>query len=66
MDQVSDSEQLDIILPLVNFACELGSVVTRYDFLWTKQVILSNFQDSFHNVFIFSNLHVNWGKYDQI
>ena len=44
MDQMSDSEQLDIILPLVNFACELGSVVTMFDFLWTKQVILSNLQ----------------------
>ena len=51
---------------LSNFACELGSVVTRYDFLWTKQVILSNFHDSFHNLFIFSNVHVNWGNYDQI
>ena len=56
MDQMSDSELLDIILPLVNFACELGSVVTRFDFLWTKQVMLSNLQDSFHNLFIFSTM----------
>ena len=55
MDQMSDSEQLDIILPLVNFACELGSVVTMFDLLWTKQVIFSNLHDSFHNIFFFNN-----------
>ena len=42
-----------IILPLLTFACELGSVVTRFDFICTKQVILSNLHDSFHNLFIF-------------
>ena len=36
---MSDSEQcsnrlhLDLILILVNFSCELGQVMTRYDFL---------------------------------
>ena len=27
---------------LVNFSCELGQIMTRYDFLWARLVILSN------------------------
>ena len=27
---------------LVNFSCELGQIMTRYDFLWARWVILSN------------------------
>ena len=48
MGQMSDSEQcsnrfqLDLILLLVNFSCELGQIMTRYDFLWARRVILSN------------------------
>ena len=49
-----------MMLPLVNLACELGSVVTIYDFLWTRQVILSNIHnDSFQNFLL--NFHVNGG-----
>ena len=45
MDQTSDSEQcsnqlqLDLIL-LVKFACELGQIMTRYDLLGARRVIL--------------------------
>ena len=48
MGQMSDSEQysnrlkLDIISHLVNFLGELGQIMTRFDFLWTRRVILSN------------------------
>ena len=35
--------QLDLISLLVNFSCELGSIITRYDFLEARQMILSNF-----------------------
>ena len=48
MDQTSDSEQcsnrlqLHLILLLVNFSCELGQIMIRYDFLWTRLLILSN------------------------
>ena len=56
MGKMSDSEQcsnrlqLDLILILVNFPCELGSimtrydlrhVITRYDFLEDRRVILN-------------------------
>ena len=48
MCYTSDSEQssnrleLDLISLLVNFACELGQIMTRHDFLWARWVILSN------------------------
>ena len=48
VDQTNDSEQcsnrleLDLISLLVYFSCELGPIMTRYDFLWAKWVILSN------------------------
>ena len=46
MDQMSDSEnrQPDIISLLVNFSCALGQIMTRYDFLWARRVILRNVQ----------------------
>ena len=34
----------DLISLLVNFSCELGQIMTRYDFLWARWVILRNFQ----------------------
>ena len=46
---MSDSEQcsnwleLYLISLLVIFSCELGQIMTRYDFLWARWVILSNF-----------------------
>ena len=48
MGLMSDSEQclnrleLDLIKLLVNFSCELGQIMTRYDVLWARWVILSN------------------------
>ena len=38
----TDKFELDIISLLVNFSCELGQRMTRYDFLWARWVILSN------------------------
>ena len=32
----------DIISLLVDFSCELGQIMTRYDILWARRVILSN------------------------
>ena len=29
-----------LISILVNFPCELGQIMTRYDFLWAKRMIL--------------------------
>ena len=52
---MSDSEQcsnrldLYLISLLVNFSCELGQIMTRYDFLWARWVIL---HDSFCDCFI--------------
>ena len=44
----SDFEQylnrLDLISLLVNFSHELAHIMTTYDFLWAKEVILSNFR----------------------
>ena len=48
MDQANDSEQcsnqlqLYLISLLVNFSCELGQIMIRYDFPWARRVILSN------------------------
>ena len=48
MGYTSDSEQcsnrleLDLFSLLVNLSCELGPIMTRYDFLWVRWVILSN------------------------
>ena len=37
-----DLMTFDLISLLVNFSCELGPIMTRYDFLWARLVILSN------------------------
>ena len=41
-EQCSNRLELDLISLLVNFSCELGQIMTRYDFLWARWVILSN------------------------
>ena len=41
-EQCSNQLKLDLISLLVNFSCELGKIMTRYDFLWARRVILSN------------------------
>ena len=33
-EQCSNRLELDLISLLVNFSCELGQIMTRYDFLW--------------------------------
>ena len=53
MGQTSDSEQcsnwlkLDLFSFLVNFACELEQIMSIYDFLWARRVILSNARTDF-------------------
>ena len=66
MDQTSDSEQcsnwlqLDLISLLVNFSCELRQIMTRYDFLWARWVILSNVRTDL-------NLTYSWNfTFDQL
>ena len=41
-EQCSNRLEFDLISLLVNFSCELGQIMTRYDFLWARWVILSN------------------------
>ena len=36
--------QLNLIILLINFSCELGQIMTRYDLLGDRLVILSNVQ----------------------
>ena len=33
-EQCSNRLELDLMSLLVNFLCELGQIMTRYDFLW--------------------------------
>ena len=63
MGYVSDSEQcsnrleLYLILLLVNFSCDLGQIMTTYDFLWARWVILSNVRTNWTwSNFIFGQL----------
>ena len=39
-EQFSNRFELDLISLLVNFSCELGQIMTRYDFLWARWVII--------------------------
>ena len=43
-EQCLNQLQLDLISLLVNFSCELGSIITRYDFLEDRRMILSNIE----------------------
>ena len=47
-EQCSNRLELYLISLLVNFSCELGQIMTRYDFLWARWVIL---HDSFSDCF---------------
>ena len=38
-EECSNRLELDLISPLVNFSCELGQIITRYDFLWPIRVV---------------------------
>ena len=35
-EQFSNRFELDLISLLVNFSCELGQIMTIYDFLWAR------------------------------
>ena len=65
MDQTSDSEQcsnrlqLDIVSLLVNFVCELGQIMTRYDLLGVRRVIQADSQLDL--ISIWSTFHMKWG-----
>ena len=41
-EQFSNRFELDLISLLVNFSCELGQIMTIYDFPWARWVIPSN------------------------
>ena len=43
-EQYSNRRQPNLISLLINFACELGQIMTIYTFIWTRKVILSNVQ----------------------
>ena len=70
MCYMSDSEQcsnrfeLDLISLLVNFSCELGQIMTRYDFLCAKMSDSEQFSNQLELdlVSFWSTFHVNWGK----
>ena len=65
MCYMSDSEQclnrleLELISRLVNFSCELGQIMTRYDFLWDRWVILSNVRTNLNLFHFWLNFYVN-------
>ena len=42
VEQCSNQLQLDLITLLVNFLYQLGTMMSRYDFLEARRVILSN------------------------
>ena len=45
----------------INFSCELGQIMTRYDFLWARWVILSNVRTDLHltSFYFWSTYHVH-------
>ena len=47
-EQCSNWLQLDLISLVVNFTCELGQIMIRYDFLWAGWVILNNIRTDFN------------------
>ena len=70
MCYMSDSEQcsnrleLDLISLLVNFSCELGQIMTRYNFLWARWVILSNVRTDLNlNYYMYPNILPNLHKF---
>ena len=72
MGYASDSEQcsnrleLHLISLLVKFSCELGQIITRYDILWARWVILHEFSDCFkilHRGAVFTRRIYMLGEY---
>ena len=60
LSNVQSDFELDLISLLVNFACELMQIMTRYDFLWARWVILSNVQTDSNLTLFLSTFNVNW------
>ena len=63
-DQCSNGLELDLISLLVNFLGELGHIITKFDFLWTRRVILRNVgtYSNLTYVHFWSTCQVNWAK----
>ena len=61
-EQCSNWLQLDLISLLVNFSCEVEHIMIRYDFLWTRWLIISNHLNLTYLHFL-STFHVNSGKW---
>ena len=59
--QSSNRLQLDLITLLVKFSSELGPIMTRYDFLEARRVILSNVRadSNLTGLYFWPTLHVN-------
>ena len=62
-EQCSNQLELDLISLLVNFSCELGQIMTRYDFLLPRRVIVSNvLTDSQLNLILLVNFSCELGQ----
>ena len=59
-EQFSNRLQLDIISLLFHISCEFGQIMTRYDFLGARRVILSNVLTDFKLTYIVISLLVNF------
>ena len=62
--QCSNRLDLYLISLLVNFSCELGPIMTRYDFLWASYGLDEWFWAMFEPTWIWPNFIFgqNWGK----
>ena len=70
-EQCSNRLERYLILLLVNFSCDLGQIVTRYDFLWVSMVQLRDSEQCSNQleldlIHFWSTFHVNWANNDQI
>ena len=60
-EQCSNRLELYLISLLVNFSCELGQIMTRYDFLWARWVFWAMFEPTW--TWPNFTFYVNWDKY---
>ena len=61
-EQCSNRLELDLISLLVNFSCELGQIMTRYDFLLARRVILSNVRTDSNLTYLLINFSCELGQ----
>ena len=47
-EQCSNQLQLDLITLLVNFSYQVGTMMSRYDFLEARRVILNNVRNDYN------------------